>query len=459
MAAGGRVLLFVGVLFGLVAAPAAAQDGAPGPIKFPDSQYEPVDWPDIDGWADDDHATAFAAFLESCRALNVSRQPAVTLETTTIASALKAVCSRGFAAVPLEQDGARKFFEENFRPLRISKLGDSDGFLTGYYEPIIDGSRVPTGEFTAPLYRRPPNLVVSGRRKLGDMFPSKGVKVGRRVGRRKIVPYYDRGEIEDGALDGWHLEICWLHSQLDVLFAQIQGSARIRLEDGTVLRVNYDSHNGLAYTPVGRVLVERKILSKDQVSMQSIRDWMEAHPDQAKDVRRQNRSYVFFGIIALSTADEAVGGEGVPLMPGRSIAVDRSMHAYGTPFFITADLPIANDKGGTKFRRLVFAQDTGSAIVGPARADIFFGAGAEAARIAGRIRHPGQFVILLPRQLDPVEAAGNVPLPPERPGSFAHFSLPGMIDPTAEEVPLPEAKPVVEEPEVKPKPKARRKQE
>jgi membrane-bound lytic murein transglycosylase A len=450
MASRRRALLLVVVFVGLAGMPAAARSGEQESIKFPDTQYEPVDWADLDGWASDDHATAFAAFLASCRALNGNRQPGG--EAAAITDALKTICERAFAAVPLEEDGARKFFEDNFRPLRISKLGDTDGFLTGYYEPIIDGSRVPTGEFTAPLYRRPPNLVVSGRRKLGDSFPSKGVKVGRRVGRRKIAPYYDRAEIEDGALDGWHLEICWLRSQIDVLFAQIQGSARIRLEDGSILRVNYDSHNGWPYTPVGRVLIDRKIIAKDEVSMQRIRDWMEADPDAAKDARRQNKSYVFFHITDLATEDEAVGGEGVSLVPGRSIAVDRSLHAYGTPFFITADLPIANDKAGTRFRRLVFAQDTGSAIVGPARADIYFGAGDEAARIAGRIRHPGQFVMLLPRELDPVEAARNVPLPPERPGFFAQFSVGAMIDPTAEEVPLPEAKPAME-----PKPKPRRK--
>ena len=312
---------------------------------------------------------------------------------------------------------------------------------------------MPTGEFTAPLYRRPPNLVVSGWRKFGkDYFPSKGVKVGRRFGRRKIVPYYDRGEIEDGALDGWHLEICYLHSQLDVLYAQIQGSARIRLEDGTVLRVNYDSHNGYPYTAIGRVLAERKLIPKDEITMARIRDWMEAHPDEAKDVRRQNRSYVFFRITDLSTSDEAIGGEGVPLVPGRSIAIDRALHAYGTPFFISADLPIANEKTGTKFRRLMFAQDTGSAIVGPARADIFFGAGPEAARIAGRIRNSGQFVMLMPRALDPVEAGHDIPLPPEQKSFLAQFTAGTMIDPTAEDVPLPEQKPAVE-PESKPKPR------
>ena len=397
-------------------------------IKFPDSQYEPVEWSDLDGWAGDDHAAAFSTFLASCRVLTVTKQRPAG-RGSVIFDALKDVCATAFAAIPLDDGGARKFFEDNFRPLRINRLGDTGGFLTGYYEPIIEGSRVPTGQFTAPMYRRPPNLVVSGRRKLGDAFPNKGVKVGRRVGRRKIVPYYDRGEIEDGALDGWRLEICWLHDPVDVLFAQIQGSARIRLEDGTILRVNYDSHNGWPYVPVGKVLIDRGYLTKDTVSMGSIRDWMEANPDLAKDVRRQNKSYVFFRITDLATEDEAIGAEGVPLVPGRSIAIDHALHVYGMPFFINADLPIANEKASTKFRRLVFGQDTGSAIVGPARADIYFGAGDEAARIAGRIKNSGDFMMLIPRQLDPVEAGRDTPLPPERPSSFS-LSFSTMEDPT-----------------------------
>jgi membrane-bound lytic murein transglycosylase A len=444
------------VLAGLFAVSFAAR--AEEPITFPDTQYEPVDWSAIDGWTSDDHAAAFAAYLTSCRTLEA--KPRRARELAAIPAALKEICARAREAIPLDEDGARKFFEENFRPVRINRLGDTDGFLTGYYEPIIAGSRVPTGEFTAPLYRRPPNLVVAGRRRLGDVFPSKGVFVGRRFGRRKIVPYYDRGQIEDGALDGWHLEICYLHDQVDVLFAQIQGSARIRLEDGSILRVNYDSHNGWPYTPVGRVMVAAKLMSGDQVSMQSIRDWMEANPDQAKDIRRLNKSYVFFRITDLSTEDEAVGGEGVQLVPGRSIAIDRALHAYGTPFFIQADLPIANEKAATKFDRLVIAQDTGSAIVGPARADIYFGAGDEAARIAGRIKNPGDFVMLLPRQLDPVEAGRDTPLPPERPSAFSFNLGTTMEDPTAIEPAdsaavqdPPEAKPAVA-----PAPKAKTRQ-
>ncbi len=450
-----RIFRVLVVFIGLAGVATAARGESSWPLEFPDTQYEPVEWADLDGWPSDDHAAAFATFLASCRALNGNRRR--VQDATAFTDALKGVCERAVAALPLDDVGARMFFEENFRPLHINKLGDTDGFLTGYYEPIIDGSRVPTGEFTAPLYRRPPNLVVAGRRKLGDSFPSKGVKVGRRVGRRKIVPYYDRGEIEDGALDGWHLEICWLRDPIDVLFAQIQGSARIRLEDGTILRVNYDSHNGWPYTPVGRILIERKIVPKDEMSMQRIREWMQANPDQAKEVRRQNKSYVFFRITDLATEDEAIGAEGVPLVPGRSIAVDHSLHVYGTPFFIEADLPIANEKAATKFRRLVIGQDTGSAIVGTARADIYFGAGDEAARMAGRIKNPGQFMLLLPRELDPVVAGRHVPLPLERPDTFSFAGSNGMVDPSAEEVPLPEAKPAVEPTPASPiKPKRRK---
>ena len=422
-----RAFPLIALLLGLSGTIGSARAG--DPIKFPGVQYEPVEWTGLDGWTNDDHAAAFSTFLASCRVLTISKQRQTT-DPTAIVAALRDVCTRAFAAIPLDDDGAKKFFEDNFRPLRINRIGDASGFLTGYYEPIIEGSRVPTGQFTAPLYQRPPNLVVAGRRKLGDSFPSKGVKVGLRFGRRKILPYYDRGQIEDGALDGWHLEICYLHSPVDVLFAQIQGSARIRLEDGTILRVNYDSHNGWPYTPVGRVLIERGMLTKDGVSMQSIRDWMEANPDLAKDVRRQNKSYVFFRITDLATEDEAIGAEGVPLVPGRSIAVDHALHVYGMPFFIDANLPIVSEKTGTQFRRLMFAQDTGSAIVGPARADIYFGAGDEAARMAGRIKNSGDFMMLIPRSLDPVEAGFDTPLPPERPVSFSVNVTTTMDDPT-----------------------------
>ena len=255
--------------------------------------------------------------------------------------------------------------------MRISRLGEGDGFVTGYYEPIIDGSRTQTDVYTVPVYRRPSNLFVRGFKPGAVGLPNKG-EVFRKIGRRKLVPYYDRAEIEDGAIAGRGLEICWLKNQTDLLFTQIQGSARVRLEDGSTMRINYDAHNGYPYTPVGRILIDRNIIPKEQMSMQRIREWMEQNPDGAKELRRQNRSYVFFREVQLSDKDEAVGAQGVPLTPGRSIAVDKSLHVYGTPFFIEGELPIESEQSKTPFRRLMVAQDTGSAIVGPARADHLF---------------------------------------------------------------------------------------
>jgi len=258
-------------------------------------------------------------------------------------------------------------------------------------------------------------------------LPNKG-QVFRKVGRRKLVPYYDRAEIEDGAIAGRGLEICWLKDQTDLLFTQIQGSARVRLEDGSTLRINYDAHNGYPYTPVGRILIDRGIVPKEQMSMQKIREWMDQNPDGAKELRRQNRSYVFFREVQLSDKDEAVGAQGVPLTPGRSIAVDKALHVYGTPFFIEGELPIESEQSKTPFRRLMIAQDTGSAIVGPARADLYFGAGSDAGRVSGRLRHNMRFVILVPKRIDPVARGRRMPLPDARPSEKIAKLFP-QVDP------------------------------
>ena len=167
----------------------------------------------------------------------------------------------------------------------------------------------------------------------------------------KLVPYYDRGEIEDGALDGKHLEICWIRDPTDAVFIQIQGSARIRLEDGLVVRINYDSHNGYPYTPIGRVLIDRKLVPREEMSMDRIRQWMHDNPDGAKELRRQNRAFVFFRIVGLGDDEGPLGAQGMPLTPGRSIAVDKALHVYGTPFFIDAGLPIDSARASTPFRR------------------------------------------------------------------------------------------------------------
>jgi len=394
--------------------PLEASAPQPGPLTLRDSQLEPIDWNALAGWAADDHALAFATFLSSCRPLVRTVPP--PREARPMYFALKEVCRRAVAAGRLGHGPARLFFERNFRPLRIARLGDNAGFLTGYYEPIVDGSRFPTPIFKVPIYRRPPDLVPPANA-TGPGFPNRGQSM-RRTSSGDLVPYYDRGEILDGALDGQHLEICWIKDQTDALVIQIQGSARVRLEDGLMLRINYDSHNGYPYVAVGRVLIERNIIPREQMSLERIREWMRLNLPEAEDVRRQNRSFVFFRIVGLGDDREPAGAQGVPLTPGRSIAVDNALHVYGTPFFIRAGLSLATEKrsaGGAGFDRLMIAQDTGSAIVGPARADIYWGAGDEAGRIAGRIRDPGTFAMLVPREIDPVVAGARMPFPPEKP--------------------------------------------
>jgi membrane-bound lytic murein transglycosylase A len=371
-----------------------------------------VPWASLDGWTTDDHTAAFKTFLVSCKPFLAVKRP---LDSRPVYGGLWHACRRAAAAKPADAAAARKFFEDSFRPVRIAKLGESTGLLTGYYEPIVDGSRFPNPEFAWPLYRRPRDLVVDGRQPSASLgsIPNRAA-VGRFNAAKKLEPYHDRLAIEEGALDGQHLEICWLRDPFEAMTIQIQGSARVRLEDGTLVRLNYDAHNGFGYTAVGRILIERNLVPRDEMSMARIKQWMHLNPDQAKEVRGTNRSFVFFRITGLDNEDEPAGAQGVPLNPGRSIAVDRT-HVYGTPFFIEADLPIGSDRPNTKFRRLMVAQDTGSAIVGPARADLYWGAGDDAGRIAGRIRHQGRFVVLLPRELDMVAAGKAMPLPPVKP--------------------------------------------
>ena len=382
------------------------------PLEIGDSQYIPLAWPDIAGWSDDDHLAAYRAFRTSCKPIAAQHELPATAKGLGVS--LREPCRAARAAEISDGAKARAFFEDHFIPLQISRLGEDAGFVTGYYEPILEGSRTQTDVYNVPVYRRPSNLFVRGFKQSAPDLPNKG-QVFRKIGRRKLVPYYDRGEIEDGAIAGRGLEICWLKDQTDLLFAQIQGSARIRLKDGSTIRINYDAHNGYPYTAVGRTLIDRGIIPKEEMSMQKIRDWMDQNPDGAKELRRQNRAYVFFREVQLSDKDEAVGAQGVPLTPGRSIAVDKALHAYGTPFFIAGELPISSEKSKTPFQRLMIAQDTGSAITGPARADLYFGAGADAGKVSGRLRHNMRFVMLVPKSLDPTARAHKMPVPDARP--------------------------------------------
>ena len=411
----GRQVLRRGVVAGLVQAIVCFSAGAAsaeGPLKLAGSQLEPVKWSELTGWPADDHLAAFAAYQAGCRAL---RKTPRTDDGREIHGALANLCRKAIALRPRDGQAARAFFEQNFQPIRIARLGETEGLLTGYFEPVVAGSRFPNPEFPIPLYRRPRDLVAAGVKPGSAAFPNKGVRIGRRTGNNnELVPYHDRGAIEAGALDGQKLEICWLKDPSDLLAIQIEGSGRVILEDGTPLRVTYDSHNGYNYSSFERVLVERNFMSRKEMSRERIRAWMAAYPEEAAKVRATNRAYAFFRVTGLTNEGEPVGAQGVPLTPGRSIAVDQ-LHEYGTPFFIEASLPIGSVKPASPFRRLMIAQDTGSAIVGPARADLYFGAGDDAGRIAGRIHHRGRFAMLLPRDLDMVAAGTKMPLPVPKP--------------------------------------------
>jgi membrane-bound lytic murein transglycosylase A len=243
---------------------------------------------------------------------------------------------------------------------------------------------------------------------------SKRTQAGTRKGGR-IVPFHDRTDIENGALAGRGLELFWANDQIDAFFTHIQGSARVRLRDGKLMRINYHAQNGHPYLAVGRILIERGIVPKEEMSMDKIRTFISEHPEEGRELMRMNRSYIFFREVSeLGQEEEPIGAQGVSLTADRSIAVDRSLHVYGTPFWIEAELPIENESAATPFRRLMLAQDTGGAIVGPARADIYFGAGVEAGMVAGRLRHPGTFYMLVPNSVAP-EKVDGVPMPPKRP--------------------------------------------
>lgn len=387
----------------LVSGPAAgAASRAPALPDIPGATLTAAAFADLDGWRADDHAAAFATFLKSCAArrappaeLGPPSRPVLRagLDRACIAAGRLDALFGGRAPSPLV---ARLFFEALFRPVRVTPEGRAGGFFTGYYEPEMAGSLTPGDGFTVPVHARPPDLVMAG----AGPTPNGGGAV-RRLPDGSAVPYHDRAAIEDGALRGQGLELVWLRDPVDLFFMQIQGSGRVRLPDGQVLRLNYDGYNGHPYLPVGRLLIARGLVPRDEMSMDRIRAFMDADPEAGRALRRENPSYVFFKRLDLPPEAGAMGAEGVPLTAGRSLAVDRLIHTYGTPVFVEADLPLSAPDAAEPFRRLMIAQDTGSAIVGPARADLYFGAGDAMGALAGRIRHEGRFTLLVPRRAGP----------------------------------------------------------
>ena len=351
---------------------------------------------DLPGWREAALAPSFAAFRR--HAAHMVARPPKTRALGIDAADLVAVAARASGeAETLDETAARAFFEANFTPYRVVPRSGA-AFLTGYFEPELDGSRTRSDRFAVPLLARPADLVdLDDATRPADIDPS--YAFARRSGDDRLVPYFTRGEIEDGALAGQGLECVWLADPVDAFFVHVQGSVRIRLVDGGVMRLAYAAKAGHPYTSIGKLAIARGLIPAEEMTLDRLRDWLKAHPAEARALMRENRSYVFFR--EQPDLDPTLGAEaaaGVPLTPGLSLAVDRTLHTFGTPIFIEAELPLGPDGAVEPVRRLMLAQDTGSAIVGPARGDVFVGLGAEAGRRAGRIRHqPRSFVVLVPK--------------------------------------------------------------
>jgi membrane-bound lytic murein transglycosylase A len=362
-------------------------------VPPPQLQYEPVSWSALPGWNLDDVTAAWPALVTSCRAPRMG-----------------AVWSRFCAAailVNVSDAGAqRALLEAQLRPYRLLTLSRDGkrerrdtGLITAYYEPVLNGSRQRVGAFQTPLYGVPDDLVSV---ELGDLYPAlKGERIRGRLQGRRITPYPDRTQLADGELLAGK-EIIWTDSAIDAFFLQIQGSGRVRLDDGSTVRLAYADVNGHPYRAIGRYLVERGELTVEQATAPGLRQWLMEHPERQVEVLNHNPSVVFFREEKLG--DPAVGPRGslgVPLTAGRSLAVDPRLLPLGAPLFLATTHPVS----GAAVQRLMLAQDTGGAIRGALRADLFWGLGAEAGDVAGRMRQEGSLWLLWPTGEPPPIAA------------------------------------------------------
>lgn len=339
----------------------------------------------IPGWAGADMAPALLAFRRSAPAILASRDAGLDefgVGARTLRPAAEAVLAGEGGADP------RGFFERFFRARPIRGEGERDGFLTGYYEPEIEASRHPTRRFATPLLRRPADLARVEDARFPEGF-------ARRAPDGTLSAYPDRARIERDFLEGQGLEIAWVADPVDAFFVHVQGSARLALTDGGTLRVGFAAKNGHRFTAIGRVLVARGELALAEADMAGIRRWLAAAPpDAARALLHENRSFIFFREMPAGEPGAGpVGAAGVALTPLASLAVDGRLHRYGAPVFVAAP---GLRLGAEPFARLLVAQDTGSAIRGPARGDLFVGSGEEAGRLAGAIRHDARFHLLVP---------------------------------------------------------------
>lgn len=350
---------------------------------------------ELEGWGDDHQAEALRAFLLSCPALAKAGPQTSGSQTQAsqfgAAEPWRAACEEA-ATVASDDATARAFFEKRFTPYLAGNNDETDGLFTGYYVPELKGSRSKSARYHVPIYRVPGDLVTADLGLFKEEL--KGQRIAGKVEQGKLKPYDSRAEIDRGALAGRSLEILYVDDAVDAFFLHIQGSGRVALDDGKLISIGYAGTNGRPYVAIGRELVHNGAMEKDDVTMQSIRAWLAAHPGEAEKTMEANPSYVFFHELP---GDGAVGAAGVDLTPGRSLAVDHRFVPYGAPLWLAAGDAASS---GAPLRRLMVAQDTGGAITGPVRGDVFWGFGHEAGERAGRMKDRGRYYLLLPRAAD-----------------------------------------------------------
>lgn len=329
----------------------------------------PISYNEIPGWADDRHGEALVTFRRSCPKLTTGPDTKIATdggEKTITSAEWRNICASAAAVKSGDARAARLFFEDNFRPLVVQ----SPGKFTGYFEPELRGSKAPSRLFTVPVYRKPPDLTDK--------------------------PYYTRAEIESGVLKGKGLEIAWVQDPVGLFEVQVQGSGRIQLAEGGTMTLGFDGSNNRPYTAMAAVLAEMGVMKREDATWPAIRDWLKHNPQQARDVMRRNERYIFFKDTRTSAP---IGAEGVVLTAQRSMAIDPTITPYGTPIWIDTKRPVARKPGVTEpYRRLMISQDTGAAIKGPARGDVYFGPGKQAADWAGRMVGDGRAIVLVPNK-------------------------------------------------------------
>ncbi len=391
------VALGLMVLMSACAAPSANTSSeviAPeDPSASAEEKLLPVSFAALPGWQDDQVADSIAALRRSCEKFGRmdDSKPIGPNGIGGVAGDWKPICTEAFSLVDGDSEKARAFYESFFQPYLVSDLKSdlpASGLFTGYYEAGLRGARSQGGIYQTPLYKRPDDLVLVG---LGEFKEDwTGKRLAGRLENGQLVPYATRAEIEAGKLRGRNLELAWVDDPVDAFFLHIQGSGRVIFPDGSTMRVGYDGHNGHAYTSIGRILIDRGEIAKEDMSMQAIRKWMAAHPNKGQELMKENSSYIFFRELK---DDGPIGAQNVVLTPGRSLAVDKRYMALGLPVWLYTFTDPVSPK---PIARMLVTQDTGGAIKGVVRGDVFWGFGKKAAERAGQMKESGSLFVLLP---------------------------------------------------------------